>query len=286
MQIKAFFDEVTSTLTYVVFDEASRDAVVIDPVLDYEPGSSQISLENYQEVKDFIQAKELTLHYVLETHAHADHLSSSQYFKKDFPEVKIGIGENITQVQDVFRNLFNWPELATDGSQFDLLIKDQSLIKAGSLTFKAVNTPGHTPACMSFLIEDVVFTGDALLMEDYGTGRCDFPGGSVEDAYTSVHSLLYSLPDETRVFVGHDYQPDGRELKYETTIGVSKKANKYLRADTSREAFVDFRTKRDQSLSAPKLLLPSVQVNVNAGNLPPAEENGISYLKIPVRSKA
>lgn len=286
MQIKAFYDEATYTLTYVVFDESAHDAVVIDPVLDYEPGSSQISLESYQKVKDFIQEKQLKLHYVLETHAHADHLSSSQYFKKDFPEVKVGIGANITQVQSVFKGLFNWQELATDGSQFDVLFQDQEVVDAGSLKFKVMNTPGHTPACVSFIIEDAVFTGDALFMEDYGTGRCDFPGGSVDDSYTSIHNRLYSLPDATRVFVGHDYQPDGRELKYETTIGVSKQKNKYLREDTSREEFVGFRTARDKTLAAPKLLLPSVQVNINAGTLPAAEDNGMSYLKIPVRSKA
>lgn len=285
MQIKAFYDEATYTLTYVVYDEATRDAVVIDPVLDYEPGASQISLESYQEVVRFIRSENLTLHYVLETHAHADHLSSSQYFKNDFPEVKVAIGENITEVQNVFKKLFNWEDLATDGSQFDVLLKDQEVLQAGSLAFKAINTPGHTPACVSYLIEDAVFTGDALFIEDYGTGRCDFPGGSVEDSYTSIHNKLYHLADETRVFVGHDYQPEGRELRYETTIGVSKKQNKYLREDTSREEFVRFRTERDKGLAAPKLLLPSVQVNINAGNLPKAEDNGLSYLKIPVRSK-
>jgi len=286
MKIKAFYDEATYTLTYVVFDPSTRDAVVIDPVLDYEPGSSQISQESYHAVKDFIQAEQLTLHYVLETHAHADHLSSSQYFKTDFPGVKVGIGANITQVQSVFKGFFNWGELATDGSQFDVLFEDQALIEAGSLHFKAINTPGHTPACLSYLIKDAVFTGDALFMEDYGTGRCDFPGGSVEDSYTSVHDTLYALPDATRVFVGHDYQPDGRELKYETTIGVSKRENIYLRENTSREEFVEFRTARDKTLAAPKLLLPSVQVNINAGSLPPAEDNGMSYLKIPVRQKS
>ncbi len=285
MQIKAFYDEATYTLTYVVYDEATRDAVVIDPVLDYEPGASQISLESYQEVVRFIRSENLTLHYVLETHAHADHLSSSQYFKNDFPDVKVAIGENITEVQNVFKKLFNWEDLTTDGSQFDVLLKDQEVLQAGSLAFKAINTPGHTPACVSYLIEDAVFTGDALFIEDYGTGRCDFPGGSVEDSYTSIHNKLYYLPDETRVFVGHDYQPEGRELRYETTIGVSKKQNKYLREDTSREEFVRFRTERDKGLAAPKLLLPSVQVNINAGNLPKAEDNGLSYLKIPVRSK-
>lgn len=283
MKTKAFYDAETCTLTYVVFDETTLDAIVIDPVLDYEPGASKTSLESYHQVKAFIQEQKLKLHYILETHAHADHLSSSQYFKKDFPQAKTGIGENITQVQEVFKGFFNFKNLPTDGSQFDVLFKDQETKEAGSLRFKIMNTPGHTPACVSYLIEDAVFTGDALFMEDYGTGRCDFPGGSVEDSYTSVHDKLYSLPDNTRVFVGHDYQPGGRELKYETTIGISKKENKYLKAETSREDFTKLRTERDASLAAPTLLLPSVQININAGQMPEAEDNEVAYLKIPIR---
>lgn len=283
MYIKSFYDPKTYTLTYVVFDEATRDAVVIDPVLDYEPGASKISFESFEEVKAYIKAENLNLHYVLETHAHADHLSSSQYFKRDFPGAKIGIGANITQVQEVFKGLFNYKELKTDGSQFDQLFQDNEVVQAGSLAFKVINTPGHTPACVSYLIEDAVFTGDSLFMEDYGTGRCDFPGGSAADVYHSIHDRLYDLPDSTRVFVGHDYQPGGREVKYETTIGVSKEGNIFLQASTEADDFVRRRQERDATLSAPKLLLPSVQVNVNAGNFPPADDNGVSYLRIPIR---
>lgn len=283
MQIKTFFDKATSTLTYVVFDESSKDAVIIDPVLDYEPWASKLSFESYQQLKEFIQAKQLKLHYVLETHAHADHLSSSQYLKQDFPGVQIGIGAKITKVQETFKQLFNYETLKTDGSQFDRLFEDYQEFAAGSLHFKVLPTPGHTPACVSYLIEDAVFTGDAIFIEDYGTGRCDFPGGSAEDSYHSIHEVLYALPDSTRVFVGHDYQPDGRELRYQTSIAASKERNKYLRANTSREEFVSFRTERDKTLAAPKLLLPSIQVNANAGKLPPAEANGVSYLKIPLR---
>ncbi|MBF2052447.1 MAG: MBL fold metallo-hydrolase [Candidatus Sericytochromatia bacterium] len=283
MQIKTFYDPATYTLTYVVFDPDTKDAVVIDPVLDYEPGASKMALDNFEEVKNYIQSEGLKLHYVLETHAHADHLSSSQYFKETFPGVKIGIGENIKTVQEVFKGLFNYKGLDTDGSQFDHLFADGERFSAGSLNFEAINTPGHTPACISYLIEDAVFTGDALFIEDYGTGRCDFPGGSADDSYTSIHDKLYGLPDATRVFVGHDYQPGGRELRYETTIGKSKHENIYLKADTSRDDFVSMRTERDKGLAAPKLLLPSVQVNINAGKLPPADDNGVSYLKIPIR---
>lgn len=283
MNITHFFDEATFTLTYVVYDEATKDAVIIDPVLDYEPGGSIVSLESYEKVKSFIQDNELKLHYVLETHAHADHLSSSQYIKNDFPDVKVGIGENIKAVQEVFKALFNYETLKTDGSQFDVLFKDGETIEAGSLTFQAMNTPGHTPACVTYLIEDAAFTGDALFIEDYGTGRCDFPGGSAEDSYHSIHEKLYGLPDDTRIFVGHDYMPNGRELRYETTVAKSKAENKYLKADTTAEEFIAFRTQRDSTLKAPKLLLPSIQVNANAGQFPPAENNGSSYLKIPVR---
>lgn len=283
MHIQAFFDPTTYTLTYLVFDPETLDAVVIDPVLDYEPGSSTTALNSFEEVKQSIQSQGLRLHYVLETHAHADHLSSSQYFKEAFPDLKIGIGENITSVQRVFKEVFNDQALAIDGSQFDHLFQDGEVFHAGSLTFKAINTPGHTPACISYLIADALFTGDALFIEDYGTGRCDFPGGSADDSYTSIHDILYHLPEETRVFVGHDYQPGGRELRYETTIGKSKQSNIYLKADTPREEFVSLRQQRDQGLLAPKLLLPSIQVNINAGKLPPVENNGVSYLKIPIR---
>lgn len=283
MQIKTFYDPATYTLTYVVFDPETKDAVVIDPVLDYEPGASKMALNSFEEVKKYIQSEGLKLHYVLETHAHADHLSSSQHFKEAFPGVKIGIGENIKAVQEVFKGLFNYKDLDTDGSQFDHLFADGERFSAGSLNFEAINTPGHTPACISYVIEDAVFTGDALFIEDYGTGRCDFPGGSADDSYTSIHDKLYGLPDATRVFVGHDYQPGGRELRYETTIGKSKRENIYIKADTSRDDFVSMRTERDKGLAAPKLLLPSVQVNINAGKLPPADDNGVSYLKIPIR---
>ncbi len=283
MKIEAFYDPQTYTVTYIVFDPETKDAVIIDPVLDYEPWASQISFENLEKYKAFIQAQDLKLHYILETHAHADHLSSSQYLKEAFPMAKIAIGENITKVQEVFKGLFNFKDLKTDGSQFDQLFREGEAFSAGSLEFKVINTPGHTPACVSFLIEDAVFTGDSLFMEDYGTGRCDFPGGNSADMYVSIHDKLYHLPDDTRVFVGHDYQPGGREVKFESTIGISKEKNPFLQEETSADDFVTRRNNRDSSLKAPVLLLPSVQVNINAGAFPAPEDNGLSYLKIPLR---
>jgi len=282
MRIKHFFDPDTFTLTYVVSDEATRDAVIIDPVLNFDPPSGRVSDHSVRRVIDYIQSNNLRLHAVMETHAHADHLSSSQILKQVFPQAKIVIGEKIKVVQEVFKQHFNIDYLKVDASQFDLLLADFQEVSFGTLTVKAIPTPGHTPACLSYHIGDAVFTGDALFMPDYGTGRCDFPKGSARDLYHSVSKNLYSLPDETRVFVGHDYQPDGRELRYETTIGESKRSNVQLRAQTSEVEFVSFREARDKTLKAPRLLLPSIQVNIDAGHLPPREENGKSYLKLPL----
>lgn len=283
-QIKAFFDPATYTLTYVVWDEATKDAVIIDPVWDYDPASSKLTTKSVDEVVEFIAQNKLNPHYVLETHAHADHLSGSQLFKKIYPNIKVAIGEKITEVQKVFKKFFNLgDEFPADGKEFDLLLKDESTLEAGSLKIKTIFTPGHTPACASYLIDDAVFTGDALFMPDYGTGRCDFPAGSSEALFESVQRL-YKLPDATRVFVGHDYQPNGRGVEYESTIGEEKRNNIQLKLDTTRQDFVDFRNRRDKTLAAPKLLLPSVQVNIQAGHLPKSEDNGMPYLKIPVRS--
>lgn len=282
MKIRAFYDPATFTLTYVVHDEATRDAVVIDPVLDYDPASSQTSTVSAEAVAAFVQAEGLRLHYVLETHAHADHLSGSQLLKRRF-DAKVAIGARITEVQSTFQKIFDLaPEVPTDGRQFDRLLQDGEVLRAGSLSIRVLSTPGHTPACVTYQVDDAIFTGDALFIEDYGTGRCDFPQGSAGALYASVHDKLYALPDSTRVFVGHDYQPNGRELRYETTIGVSKHRNVQLKAETSREEFIRFRNARDATLSAPRLLLPSVQVNVDAGRLPAPHANGHRYLAIPL----
>jgi glyoxylase-like metal-dependent hydrolase (beta-lactamase superfamily II) len=282
MEIKAFFDPATFTLTYVVYDPDTRDAIILDPVLDYEPGASQTSTASADQVSKFVEQADLRVHLVLETHAHADHLSSAQILKRRH-ESSVGIGDKIGVVQETFKKFFDLPEsFATDGRQFDRLLKDGELVEAGSLRIRAIATPGHTPACMSYQVGDAVFTGDALFLEDYGVGRCDFPGGSAEALYHSVHDRLYSLPDETRVFVGHDYLPNGRELRYETTIGRSKRENVQLRIETTKDEFVALRKSRDATLASPRLLFPSVQVNVNAGVLPSPHENGKRYLQVPI----
>ena len=280
-RVEALYDPATFTLTYVVFDEATKDAVIIDPVLDYDPLASQTSTESADKLLDFVKEHDLKVHYILETHAHADHLTSAQLLKKRL-EAPVGIGAKITVVQETFKNVFDLSELATDGSQFDKLFDDGEKVKAGSLEIEAIATPGHTPACVTYKIGDALFTGDALFMHDYGTGRCDFPKGSAEDLYASVHDKLYALPDDTRVFVGHDYQPGGREVAWETTIGASKKQNPQLKAETSKEDFVKFRKARDAGLKAPRLIFQSVQVNVDAGRIPGSHENGIRYLRLPL----
>lgn len=285
LKTEAFYDERTSTLSYVVFHSKSGDAVVIDPVLDYDPASSATSFESVNRVTRFLRAENLKLHYILETHAHADHLSGSQVLKRRFPEAKIAIGERITEVQRIFKRIFDLPDhFPTDGSQFDRLFHDNEVIKAGELTFDVMFTPGHTPACVTYRFGDAIFTGDALFMPDMGTGRCDFPAGSADDLYDSITRRLYTLPDEIRVFVGHDYQPGGRDLAYETTIGAEKAYNVQLPAHRHKEDFVAFRKGRDKTLAAPRLLLQSVQVNVDAGALPGTHANGIRYFQIPINA--
>jgi glyoxylase-like metal-dependent hydrolase (beta-lactamase superfamily II) len=282
MEIKAFFDPTTFTLTYVVHDPVTRDAVVIDPVLDFDPSGTQTSTSSVERVAAYADERSLRLHFILETHAHADHLSGSQFLRRRF-DARVAVGERITEVQQTFRDIFDLPaDFPIDGSQFDRLLRDGEVVEAGSLRIAVLSTPGHTPACVSYVIEDAVFSGDALFIEDYGTGRCDFPRGSADALYHSVHERLYALPDATRVFVGHDYQPNGRPLRYETTIGASKRENVQLKTSTTKEAFVRFRTERDATLAPPRLLFPSVQVNVDAGRLPRPHPNGRRYLSIPV----
>jgi len=282
MKIESFYDERTSTFTYVVYDPNTRDAVLIDPVLDYEPAASKTWTESADQVIDFVRAQSLNLHYILETHAHADHLSGSSIIQEAFPQAKIGVGERITEVQKVFKTIFDLPaDFPTDGRQFDVLLSEEKPLQAGTLSIRSIFTPGHTPACATYQIADAIFTGDALLMPDMGTGRCDFPGGSADDLYNSVQKI-YELPDATRVFVGHDYQPGGREVECETTVGQQKQKNVQIPATRSRQDFVKFRTERDATLSAPRLLFHSVQVNIDAGQLPSPNANEIRYLRIPV----
>lgn len=285
MRIHSLFDPATFTLTYVVFDPQSRDALVIDPVLDFDPLSAQTSLASIEKLAAFIDEERLKLRQVLETHAHADHLTGAQYLKRRYG-AGVVIGARIAEVQSTFKNIFDLPEsFRTDGSQFDRLLADGEGLEAGTLRVEAIATPGHTPACLTYKLGDALFTGDALFIEDYGTGRCDFPRGSAKELYHSVHDKLYRQPDAMRVFVGHDYQPGGRQLRYTTTIGVSKRQNIHLREETSEEDFVTARNRRERTLTQPRLLFPSVQVNVDAGRLPMPHENGIRYLRIPMNLK-
>jgi glyoxylase-like metal-dependent hydrolase (beta-lactamase superfamily II) len=282
MKIQHFFDPRTCTLTYVVADDATRKAVVVDSVLDYDPKNGRIWEESIENVDRYLTENQLELLYILDTHAHADHLSGAQVFKARHG-AKFGIGANISRVQETFKHVFDMGEdFATDGSQFDLLLQDGDLLSLGQLKIKAIYTPGHTPACMSYLVDDALFTGDALFMPDSGTGRCDFPNGSPADLYESVHEKLYALHDGTRVFVGHDYQPGDREVRWETTIGESKTNNIGLREETSKQEFIKFRQERDDTLAVPVLIFPSVQVNICAARLPQPHSNGIAYLKIPL----
>lgn len=280
-RVEAFYDPRTNTVTFVAFDPATRDALVIDPVLDYDPAAGTTWTESVDRVTEYVKQEGLRIHYVLETHAHADHLSASQVLRRRF-DAKLAIGGRIREVQATFRDVFDLgPSFRTDGSQFDRLLFEGETLAAGSLRVEIIETPGHTPACVTFKIGDAIFTGDALFLEDYGTGRCDFPRGSADALYDSIQKL-YALPDDTRVFVGHDYQPNGREVRWETTIARSKAENPQLDARTRREDFVRMRNARDATLAAPRLLFPSVQVNIRAGRLPEPHENGTRYLVVPL----
>lgn len=283
MNVQHFFDSDTYTLTYVVFDENTKDGILIDPVLDFDPSSGHISTKSLQRAINFLQTKQINLRAILETHVHADHLSGSQALKKQFPNAILCVGERIKIIQEVFQRHFNLPALKTDGSQFDHLFSDFEKVSFGSISVEALPTPGHTPACMSYLIGSLLFTGDALFMPDYGTGRCDFPKGSAKELYASVTKNLYTLPEQTRVFVGHDYLPNGRAMEFETTIGKSKRDNIQLSELTREADYIAFRENRDKGLTAPRLLLPSIQVNINAGILPEPESNGTTYLKLPLQ---
>jgi glyoxylase-like metal-dependent hydrolase (beta-lactamase superfamily II) len=284
MQVETFYDARTSTLTHVVYDADTKDATVLDPVLDFDAASGSTWTDSVEKVIQFLNENQLKLHWALETHAHADHLSGSPVLKEACPAVKVAIGSRITAVQEVFKDIFNLPDdFRTDGSQFDRLLDDGEVLEAGSLRFETMFTPGHTPACASYRIEDALFTGDALFMPDSGTGRCDFPGGSARDLYHSIQRRIYTQPGETQIFVGHDYQPGGREVRSKTTVAAEKEGNVALRAETSEAEFIRFREQRDATLAAPKLLFHSVQVNVDAGRLP-KPEGDYAYLKIPLNA--
>jgi glyoxylase-like metal-dependent hydrolase (beta-lactamase superfamily II) len=283
MQIESFYDKSTGTLTYVVYDDVSKDAIVIDPVLDYEPQSSSTATISVDEILTFLRKHDLNVRMVAETHAHADHLSGAQFVKEEYPDAAVAIGEKITGSQATFKRVFNLPEeFPTDGSQFDRLLRDRETVQVGTLSFEVIATPGHTPGCSSYKFDKHVFTGDALFMPDYGTGRCDFPGGSAADQFDSVTQRLYTLPDDTLTYVGHDYMPGGRGLKYCATIAEQKRSNVHLRAATRKEDFVSTKEAADEKKAAPRLLFQSVQVNIDAGRLPRPQKNEIRYLKIPI----
>jgi len=282
-EIRGFFDDQTNTITYLVWESVSSQAAVIDPVLDYDPIDGTVDTRSAEKVLGAAEELGLTITHVLETHAHADHLSAAPLFKAK-TGASIGIGIHIRDVQKVFRPMFCAEDMKVDGSDFDLLLSDGDRIAVGGLEIEVIETPGHTAADVSYRVGDAVFVGDTLFMPDYGTARTDFPGGDARLLYRSIQKLL-ELPPETRLFMCHDYKAPGREdYRWETTVAEERR-NVHLAACVTEDEFVAMREARDATLSTPKLLLPSIQVNIRAGRLPPAEENGVSYLRIPVRFK-
>lgn len=282
--VRAFFDEATFTVTYVVRDPTSSACAIIDTVLDYDPASGRTSHGSADTVIAYVRAEGLEVLWQLETHAHADHLSAAPYLQSALGG-RLAIGENIVRVQETFGSLFNTgPDFARDGRQFDHLFKDGERFAIGGLEAIALHVPGHTPACMAYVVGDAVFVGDTLFMPDYGTARCDFPGGDAATLYRSIQRLL-GLPGETRVFLCHDYKaPERKAFAWETTIGVQRRENVHIHSGVSEAEFVALRQARDRTLGMPRLILPSVQVNMRAGHLPEPEDNGVRYLKIPLNA--
>ena len=283
--IQAFFDEPTNTVSYLVADPATKRAAIVDPVLDYNHASGKASTRSADTILAAADKAGLTIDWVLETHAHADHLSGAPYIKVK-TGAKVGIGEHIRDVQKIFRPVFNATDLSGDGREFDRLFADGERFVLGSLEVEVMHVPGHTPADVAYKIGDAVFVGDTLFMPDYGTARADFPGGDARILYRSIRRLL-TLPAETRLFICHDYKAPGRDqYAWETTVGEEREHNAHVKDDVSEDAFVAMREARDATLAAPQLLMPSIQVNMRAGHLPPPDPNGIQYLKIPVKLSA
>ena len=280
--VRAFFDEATNTVSYVVKDLASASCAVIDSVLDFDYASGRTDTRSADAVIADVTARGLQVDWVLETHVHADHLSAAPYIQQRVGG-RIGIGEKITVVQDTFGKVFNeGTEFQRDGSQFDRLFKDGDSFSVGGLTARVMHSPGHTPACLTYVIGDAAFVGDTMFMPDYGTARCDFPGGSAEALYGSIQRIL-ALPAETRIFVGHDYKAPGREdYAWETTVGAQRALNVHVGAGRDRDSFVALRQARDRTLGMPRLIIPSLQVNMRAGQMPPADDSGKTFLKVPV----
>jgi glyoxylase-like metal-dependent hydrolase (beta-lactamase superfamily II) len=281
--VRGFFDPATWTVTYVVHAPGDSACAIIDSVLDYDPKSGRTHTASADRVIEHVRSQGLQVDWILETHAHADHLSAAPYLKAQLGG-QIAIGAQITAVQKVFKGVFNLePEFAVDGRQFDRFLSDGECLPLGSLQLQALSVPGHTPACMAYQVGDAVFVGDTLFMPDVGSARCDFPGGDARALYASVQKIL-GLPPQTRLFMCHDYPPEGRAVMFETTVAEQRAANIHLKDGISEADFVRMRTARDATLAMPVLILPAVQVNIRAGELPPAEANGVAYLKIPLNA--
>jgi glyoxylase-like metal-dependent hydrolase (beta-lactamase superfamily II) len=281
VDVAGFFDPETGTVSYVVSDPATQRAAVLDSVLTFDPKSGRTCTGSAEAIVAFVRAQGLTVDWLLETHVHADHLSALPYLKRHLGG-RTGIGANLPAVQQAFKDIFNVErDFHLDGRQFDHLFADDETFMVGTVPARVILTPGHTPACVSYLIGDAVFVGDTLFMPDSGTARCDFPGGDAPTLYRSVQRL-YALPPETRMFICHDYQPGGRPPAFETTVAAQRAGNIHINDATTEDAFVALRTARDRTLNMPVLILPSVQVNIRAGEMPPPEDNGVTYLKIPV----
>jgi glyoxylase-like metal-dependent hydrolase (beta-lactamase superfamily II) len=279
--IKSFFDKATWTFTYVVSDPEARVCVVIDPVLDYDPKSGRTRTQSAQKVIDYITNNQLRLEWILETHAHADHLTAAKYLQNELGG-KIAIGEKVQKVQDVFKGIFNLgEEFKPDGSQFDYLLKDGETISFGNLGIESIAVPGHTPACLAYKVGDAIFVGDTLFPPDVGTARCDFPGGDASTLYKSIKKIL-SYPDSTNLYMCHDYPPTDRQVIDKTTVREQRENNIHIHDGITEDQFVQMRKARDTTLEVPVLLLPSIQVNIRAGTMPPKEDNGTSYMKIPI----
>lgn len=282
-QVHGIFDPATWTVTYIVHNGPGSVAAIIDSVLDYDHKSGRTRTTSADKVIDYVKANDLKVHWILETHAHADHLSAAPYLKQKLGG-KIGIGDQITRVQKVFKDIFNLePEFRLDGSQFDVLLKDEEEFRIGELTGRVLAVPGHTPACVAYQVGDAVFGGDTLFMPDVGTARCDFPGGDAKTLYASVRKIL-SLPTETRLFMCHDYPPNNRPVAFETTVAEQRTKNIHVHDGITEAQFVEMRTKRDATLEMPTLILPAVQINIRAGEMPPKETNGTAYVKIPINA--
>jgi len=280
--VKAFFDEATFTVSHVISDPETGTSAIIDSVLDFDQASGRTSTKSADLLVDYIEANDLNVAWILETHVHADHLSAAPYLKSKLGG-RTGVGDLITSIQGIFKGVFNLGEdFAADGTQFDQLFADGDLLELGSMNIRVMHTPGHTPACLTYVAGDCAFIGDTMFMPDCGTARADFPGGDAAALYQSIQRIL-TLPDDTRLFMCHDYKAPGRdEFAWETTVAEQRASNLHIHAGVTEQEFVDFRSKRDAQLGMPKLILPSIQVNIRAGEMPPADDNGVVYLKLPI----